>query len=73
MTVWLKRALFTVRSITSPHASDHMTLVWFRTFPSANGINDRASTNASDANRYAKCEITANMNSRKVYLFTSFV
>ena len=29
----VKRSLFATRSITSPHASGHMTLVWFRMLP----------------------------------------
>ena len=29
----LSLSLFAARSITNPHASDHITLVWLSTFP----------------------------------------
>ena len=49
-TAGRSRRSWTTRSITSPHASDHMTLVWFSTLPEENGINDRQPAKSADAN-----------------------
>ena len=69
----LSLSLFAARSITNPHASDHITLVWLSTFPPENGMNERQPLKSFEAKMYAKCDITANANSRAVYLSTSRV
>ena len=43
--------LSATRSMTSPQASPHRTLVWFRTLPFENGRKDRQPVNSMEAYR----------------------
>ena len=43
------RLLSAIRSITSPHASDHMTLVWLSQLPEAPGRKERHPAKSAEA------------------------
>ena len=51
-----------------PKANDHIILVWLKLVPFLNGIKF-----IPNAKQYAKCEITANINSLIRYFFLSLV